>query len=248
MSLVTVGVFFVASALRVIFGGIYEDAAAREEYAMLREEFPILSSQSNVEDEVLDVEEESTVTPEEPSEDDEFDLKNLSLDELARINNDFIGWINIGNVIDYPVVRGRDNEKYINTTFTGNHNSAGAIFMDYRQSKGFDERVSIIYGHYTRDGSMFSPLGSYLNPSYLRQNPIISITTRDGRMLTYRIFAAKLTDAWDPAYTISLSDGERAVEEFPDVPNNARNFMLLSTCTRSNNQDERILVFAATTN
>ena len=242
LSLVAVGVFFAAAALRVIIGGLLEDASARAEYDQLRDDFPAIANQELTPEPI----EEDIEEPIE-EEDDIEEIRALSLDELAAINSDFIGWINIGHAIDYPVVRGRDNVKYINTTFTGHRNSAGAIFMDYRNTNGFDEHVSVIYGHYTRDGSMFSSLGRYLDSNFLRQNPNITITTRDGRTLTYRIFAAKLTDAWDDAYTIALTDSSRAAGEFPNAPSNASRFMLLSTCTRSSNDDERILVFAAMT-
>jgi SrtB family sortase len=127
----------------------------------------------------------------------------------------------------------------------GSHNSAGAIFMDYRNTNNFDEHVSILYGHYTRDGSMFTALSRYLDAAFLQQNPNVTVTTRDGRSMTFRIFAAKLTDAWDIAYTVALRDPARAAEEFPNAPAEASRFMLLSTCTRSADDNERILVFAA---
>jgi hypothetical protein len=92
---------------------------------------------------------------------------------------------------------------------------------------------------------MFSPLIQYLNPDYLQQYPNIIVTTRNGRTLNYRIFAARITDAWDVAYSVSISDSTRATEIFPDVPEDASRFMLLSTCTRSGDKDERILVYAA---
>jgi len=117
--------------------------------------------------------------------------------------------------------------------------------MDYRHTEGFDEHVAILYGHNTRDGSMFSVLANFLDPSFRRRNPNINITTRDGKNLTYRVFAAILTDAWDAAYTIGISDNEKAADVFPDAPENASRFLLLSTCTRSSDKDERILVYAA---
>jgi len=233
--LVVAGVIMATIALRIILGGLMEDAAARTEYEQLRESFPEIAG-------------EHPLPPEEPDEEEEedFDLRNLSLDELAAINGDFVGWINANNnFIDYPVVRGRDNVRYINTTFFGTRNTAGTIFMDYRHARGFDEHVTILYGHFTRDGSMFSSLINYLNEGHRQRNPNVTITTRDGRTLTYRVFAARMTDAWDEAYTVGIHDSARAADVFPNVPANTNRFLLLSTCTRSSNNDERILVFAA---
>ena len=188
---------------------------------------------------------EDQTDSETEDEQDRINLFALSFDELASLNRDFIGWIVAGNSIDYPVVRGSNNDKYINTTFTGNRNTAGAIFMDYRHTRGFDEQVSIIYGHNTRDRTMFSSLANYLDPDFMRNHPHIYITTRDGNSLVYKVFAAKLTDAWDPAYATGFSEHENASVDFLDAPENATRFLLLSTCTRSPDDDERILIFAS---
>ena len=251
--LVAVGTFLITATLQVLVGGVAEDAAARTEYEKLREDFPVISAreipdeipeeipQAPIEEEIREEQVETIAAAEE----EEDDIRYLSLDELARINRDFVGWITIGSTIDYPVVRGSDNDRYIETTFAGHRNSAGAIFMDFRNTDGFDEYVSILYGHFTRDGSMFSPLIHYLDPGYLQRNPNIVVTTRDGRMLTYRIFAASLTDAWDDAYTVAVRDSTRALEVFTGAPENASRFLLLSTCTRGSDDDERILVFSA---
>jgi sortase B len=247
ISLMIVGVVLATVALRVILNDASEDAAARSEYGQIRERFPEVSGPANdepVSENIEDFDEDLDIVADE---EEARALRELSLDELAGINNDFIGWINALYSIDYPVVRGRDNDRYVNTTFFGNQNSAGTIFMDYRNASGFDEHVVILYGHRTRDGSMFTSLESYLTPDVMRRNPNITITTRDGRRVTYTVFAAKVTDAWDPAYTVGIYEAERASEVFPDAPQNANHFLLLSTCTRGSNNDERLLVFAALT-
>jgi len=254
--MLVVGVFFVAAALRVILRDVVEDAVARSEYEQLREDFPQISGHipdhvpendvipNESEDMIVEIIEETT---EETTE--ERALREYSLNELAAINPDFIGWINANNnMIDYPVVRGNDNEKYINTTFFGTRNSAGAIFMDYRNRTGFDESIVLLYGHRTRDRTMFSSLINHLDPEFRRRNPNIDIITRDGTRLTYVVFAAKLTDAWDPAYATGTYDLAEALEIFPNAPANARRFLLLSTCTSSSDDDERVLIFAASVN
>jgi len=246
--MLVVGVFFVAAALRVILRDVIEDAVARSEYEQLREEFPQISGHSPEQapeidvtpDEIADVIEETI---------EESTLREYSLDELAAINPDFVGWITANNnAIDYPVVRGNDNERYINTTFFGTQNSAGAIFMDYRNKMGFDDSIVLLYGHRTRDRTMFSSLINHLDPEFRRRNPNIEILTRDGTRLTYVIFAAKLTDAWDPAYAAGTYDLAGALELFPNAPANAKRFLLLSTCTSSSDDDERVLIFAASIN
>lgn len=259
-SLVVTGIALVAVALWAILGDVAEDIAARTEYEQLRENFPIALIDEPPEiglpggdEDTPEARDADEATDDADGDDDEEAreaeaesraLRDFSLEELSNINRDFIGWINAGTRINYPVVRGSDNVRYLNTTFMGNRNSAGAIFMDYRNTQGFDEYISIIYGHNTRGGTMFSQLNQYLDPTFLQNNPNIRITTRDGRTLNYRIFAAILTDAWDAAYSIGFIDSTRAAEVFPNAPANANNFLLLSTCTASADDDERVLVFA----
>jgi sortase B len=248
ISLMILGIILTTAALRVILNDVREDTVARVEYSQIRERFPEISGQVNDDsDNTIRNDNDEDTDLEEEEEEAARELRELSLDELAAINRDFVGWINALHSIDYPVVQGRDNDKYINITFYGSRNSAGTIFMDYRHTRGFDENVVILYGHRTRDGSMFSALESYLNSDFLRRNPNIDITKRDGSRVTYTVFAAKVTDAWDAAYTVGISETARASEVFPNAPQNASHFLLLSTCTRGNDDNERLLVFAALT-
>ena len=235
--IVAVCTFFIAAGLRDFLTVELEDAAARNEYEQLREIFTAPPEPEPIQEEIID--DDLDIIDEEPEE-----VQRLSMDELAKINSDLVGWISIENHIEYPVVRGNDNYKYMRTTFSGEENRAGAIFMDHRNRNGFDDYVAIIFGHRTRDGTMFAPLVSYLDNTFLRENPIITITTRDGGELTYRIFAAKLTDAWDTAYTMSFTDSARAPATFPNTPQNTTRFLLLSTCTPSSDRDERIIIYA----
>ena len=172
-------------------------------------------------------------------------IRRYSLDELLALNSDFIGWFSIEDVIEYPIVRGRDNSRYLFTTFLGNRNPAGTIFMDYRHANGFDEKITIVYGHNMRDGTMFAQVALYLEQGFKQSNQYIEITTLDGRTLIYRVFDAVITDAWDMIYTLSVQDPSQAVTMFRNAPSDAQNFLLLSTCTIGGDVDERILVYAA---
>jgi len=248
--LVAVGTFFVTVGALMLLAPELEAGAARDEYRMLREEFAGIPGPTEdlAEPELLSDGADGELPQdidEEDEPDDVINLSILSLDELAALNSDFIGWMSIRNVLEYPVVRGSDNRRYLNTTFMGHRNSAGAIFMDYRHLSGFDGIAPIIYGHHSWDGSMFAPIVQYLDPGFMERNPNIVITTRDGRTLTYRVFAARHTNQWDYAYTIALLYPQWAATMFPDVPHGKSHFMVLSTCTRGGYDDERILVFAA---
>lgn len=152
--------------------------------------------------------------------------------DLLEINPDYIGWIRIdGTNIDYPVVQGEDNYKYLSESFSGDRNSAGAIFMDKRCAEQFDSPLVIVYGHNMKDGSMFADLNLYLDDGYFAEHQEIVIAAPNGEMRTYKIISARITDINDIVY--SLTDAEQ------------KSVLALSTCTNGEDEDERLVLVAA---
>ena len=129
--------------------------------------------------------------------------------EMRSINPDYIGWIRIdGTSIDYPFVRGDDNEKYISTSFYGEDSKAGAIFMDFRNVGDLlTYRVGealphiIIYGHNLQRGGMFTDLRKFVSNRFLEENNIITLII-NGETVEFEIFSARLSDINDPAYDL----------------------------------------------
>jgi len=167
--------------------------------------------------------------------------------DLININSHYAGWIRIDNTqIDYPMVQS-NNTRYLDTTFWGTHNRAGTLFLDERNPKQFIGSFVIVYGHNTRTGAMFGSLIRYVTGDYLGRHPNMTIYTREGEMLTYRIFAAFSTDIYDNLFTLFDADEERVIEYFAfhGAPAASTNFIALSTCTTGNSDDERVIVLAA---
>ena len=68
--------------------------------------------------------------------------------KLLKENQETVSWITVnGTNINYPVVQHSDNEYYLNHSFDGSENSAGWIFLDYRNNIENTEKNTIIYGH-----------------------------------------------------------------------------------------------------
>lgn len=117
--------------------------------------------------------------------------------DLYSINSDYIGWINIENTtIDYPIVKGDNNQFYLTRDFNKQYLKTGSIFMDYR-NEGFKDRNVVIYGHNMKDNSMFGSLDKFKDLDYLRKNKYISITTKDDEKFIYEIFGVYVTSADD---------------------------------------------------
>lgn len=125
-------------------------------------------------------------------------------DQLTLINEnaDYVGWVFIENTrINYPVVRAQDNAYYLNNDFTKRPSKPGAIFMDYRNIGQFNDRHTVIYGHYMEDGSMFGDLHLYKSESFFKQNRQI-VYKGLYEEKTYTIFSVTIETADD--YEIDL--------------------------------------------
>lgn len=171
---------------------------------------------------------------------------------LKQINEDVIGWIEMPwTAINYPVVRGVDNEQYLRTTFRGESRRAGSIFMDYRNAPGFTDRNTIVYGHNMRDGTMFSKLTDFTKQWFYDANKFLVLYTP---VATYRleVFSAYVSDPSSPVYRISFG-GDARFREYLDYivglssvrtavsPDVSDRIVTLSTCEYSTD-DSRMLV------
>lgn len=113
---------------------------------------------------------------------------------LFEQNNDLIGWIKIADTrIDYPIVKGRDNEFYLERDFNREKSKAGSIFMDYRNIGDGQDGHTIIYGHRMKDKTMFADLMRFKDPSFYKNHRVIAIDTLYGRK-EYKVFAAYTTN------------------------------------------------------
>jgi len=165
--------------------------------------------------------------------------------EMLAINPDFVCWIRIdGTGIDYPVVRGTDNEKYLNTSFSGESNKAGTLFMDYRIVEESMPHI-IIYGHNLQEGGMFADLRKFLDAQFMQDNNIITLTV-NGHDVRFAVFAARISDINDSAYFLDFSH-RRGFMRFADrinAPLHATQILTLSTCTSGGSDDARMIVQA----
>ncbi|MCL2365742.1 MAG: class B sortase [Oscillospiraceae bacterium] len=249
VSLIVIGLVLIGFALFRLISGHLEYTAARNEYQQLREiieaipMWPVTPQETHDSSDALE-----TVSVPRPgiSRSDLPTHEEFTdpMETLLEKNPDFIGWIRLEGVIDYPVVQGRNNVRYLNTTFRGERNSSGAIFMDYRNDAAFNDEVTIIYGHNMRDGSMFAPLHRLRDAVFLEENQYISMVTSDWRILTYRIFAVRVISAWDTENDPRRITSATLARTIRTVPETAEHILILSTCTFTADDSERLRVYA----
>jgi len=160
---------------------------------------------------------------------------------LFEINPEVVGWIYIeGTNINYPVVKGADNDYYLNHLFDGTYNAAGCIFLDYRCSADFSDQNSVIYGHHMNDRSMFAGLMDYTNQDFYNEHSVVLLVTPNA-YYKIQLFSGYVSDTRSGAWKLSFSQDEylswldglqrKSCFEADDMPTTEDRIVTLSTCT-----------------
>ena len=123
--------------------------------------------------------------------------ESMSFMELQEINPDVFGWLTIyGTHIDYPLVQGEDNWKYVNANALGKYSFSGALFLDSNCSRDFSGFNSIIYGHHMEKQTMFGEIGLFAEKFYFDTRRY-GMLYFEGREHGLEFFAFLHTDAYD---------------------------------------------------
>ena len=120
-----------------------------------------------------------------------FKFYQVDFSILSSKNSDTVGFIHIKNTnINYPVVQASNNKYYLKHSFNKTENSAGWIFMDYRNNISNLDDNTIIYGHSRIDGTMFGSLKKTLSSSWQKNkdNYVIYLSTLKENMI-FQIFS-----------------------------------------------------------
>lgn len=139
--------------------------------------------------------------PEDTTIQEPVDTSNPTIQKLQAEYPDVVGWLTVeGAEVSHPFIQSYDNAAYLWTDLDGNENVGGTLFMDYRSSRDFSDKLTIIYGHNMRDGTMFGQLLNYLDFDYLLANPDVYISFPD-YTAHYTIAACFVVDGADnPVY------------------------------------------------
>lgn len=174
--------------------------------------------------------------------------------KLKEQNSDTVAYLRVNNTnINYVVVKGTDNDYYLNHNFNKEYNVAGWIFVDYKNNLDGNDKNIVIYGHNMQDGSMFSQLKEILTSNWQNNtNKQITLIT-ENKTLTYQIFSSYTIEAEDYYITTNFQNDEsfrnfintvsnRTYYNYNVEVNESDNILTLSTCTGTGNN--RIVVHA----
>lgn len=132
----------------------------------------------------------------------------VDFDSLSALNPQVVAWIRSeGAGIDYPVVRGTDNEYYLNHLVDGTVNRNGSIFMDFRNQKDFSDYNTIVYGHNMLDGTMFASLSKYSTPGYYDTHRELQLLTPVGDF-RLEVFAGCVAPGNSDLYQLTFAGEE----------------------------------------
>jgi len=193
--------------------------------------------------------EQFVTLPEEPAEsagpeDTPSRWPKVDFEALWEINPDVVAWLYCeGTAINYPVVKGTDNEYYLRRLLDGTWNIAGSLFVDANNQPGFVDHNTIIYGHNLKDGSMFRCVAEYKKQEYYDAHPVMLLVTPE-QNYEIQLFSGYVADPQKAEETWSTwygSHGEfqswidatlaRSTFSSDVLPTTADRFITLSTCS-----------------
>ena len=123
--------------------------------------------------------------------------KYTAFNELLESNSDIKAWLSIdGTDINNPVYQANDNKYYQSHNMAKKKSPYGALFFDSNnviEENNTDKNLTI-YGHNTKNNTMFGGLDAYHSLSFYKSNPTIKLKTLYDTG-EYLVFAVIITNA-----------------------------------------------------
>ena len=173
--------------------------------------------------------------------------------ELRELNDEVIAWLTVYDTnIDYPITQANDNMKYVTTNAEGRYSLSGSVFLDYRNSSGFTDFNSIIYGHNMDKKTMFGEIGYFEDEKFFDLHEYGNLYF-DGADHGVEFFAFIHTDAYNSGIFWPNVPEDKRQEYLNDLLDEALNFrdvgvtisdriVLLATCSPVTTNGRDILV------
>ncbi len=199
--------------------------------------------------------EEPGTEPAAPEEKEEAAPVTVDWQAVYEVNPDIVAWIYaeaFPDIINYPVLRGKDNDEYLRHDYRHNYLYAGSIFENSDNAPDFADPHTIIYGHNMLDRSMFSKLKEYADQELVDAHPYFWLLTPRGNY-KYEIFAQFVTDIYGDVYTLfaehspGLPAWAAAQQEHSSIRRDVTfseddYFVTLSTCAKASGPTRIVVI------
>ena len=169
-------------------------------------------------------------------------LIDVNFDDLKNQNDSTIGWIQVnGTNINYPFVQTTDNDYYLSHSFNKKYNSAGWVFMDYRNNKYDFDKNTILYAHGRLDNTMFGSLKKIITNGWLdnTDNHIIKLSTELENTL-WQVFSVYKIPTTSDYLKISFDSND----DFLEFANTLKSRSIYNFNT-SMNENDKILTLSS---
>ena len=162
---------------------------------------------------------------------------DIAAERRKHNNNDIIGRLEVPDLFNVLVVKGTDNEYYLNRSVDKKYDVRGTEFIDYRVNST-SKQVNI-YGHNSRDPNIkvaFLKLEKLLDKSFFDSHPYIIFQYEGGKAL-YEIKSIKEIKDTDNEHMRVDSTGQKFVDHVNIITSQAINSRNITI-----DQDSEILV------
>lgn len=178
----------------------------------------------------------------------------IDFSEVKKRNKDTVAYLAINGLdISNFVVRSKDNSYYLNHNFDKEYSTAGWIFADYHNKMDGSDKNIIIYGHNTKNGSMFGTLKNILTSEWYdnENNLIVTLITEKGeyKYQVFSVYSIKPEDYYintefsNKEYQIFLSIiSKRSIKDFKVDLSDTKQLLTLSSCLKEGK--ERVVLHA----
>lgn len=183
-----------------------------------------------------------------------MNLIDVDFTKLEKTNSDVKGWVQVsGTNINYPFVQTTNNDYYLNHSITKQKNSAGWVFMDYRNNAKSFSKNTILYAHARVNNYMFGTLKNTLKNKWLNNtdNHVIKLSTKKHNTLwqVFSIYHIPTTNDYiqtefssnDEFLELANKLKNRSIHNFNTTLNKEDKILTLSTCYGN---DEKLVVHA----
>lgn len=107
---------------------------------------------------------------------EEKSVHKIDFEALSKDNEDIIAWIQVpGTKVDDPVLEGIDNAYYLTHNPKREYYIGGSLFVDMSNRSDFTNPVTVIYGHYMPDETLFTQLHKYKDKAFMEKHPEILV-------------------------------------------------------------------------
>ena len=216
-------------------------------------------NKSVVVEEVVDSNKTEIINPPQEVEEEnpywdyiKMNLINVDFKNLKNINSDTVGWIQVnGTNINYPFVQTKDNTYYLKKDFNKKYNSAGWVFMDYRNNIDNFNKNTILYAHGRIDGTMFGSLKNITKSDWYKkiENHVVRLSMEYENTL-WQVFSVYKIQTTNDYLMVSFNDDfmdftnmliNRSIFNFKTTINENDKIITLSTCY---NDTEKVVLHA----